>query len=317
VIYLFIHKSKKDFHLKNQFENIKTLNDLFIEYISLVKPLQSTQTIKTKISYYKKHIQSNIGKSIITQLNFIDYQQKINELLNSGLKPKTVKHIKDLLQVINKLACKMGLIEKNPLHNVELPKFDNRVYFTLPRELQEQYIRSIIHFDEDDYKDIFLFLLHGRRLSEVLNLKWDMVDLDNESYVIPAPINKARKSMQYFFTPLLSSRLRRKYNLDKLFYEKDFLTGYVFINPNTNEKYKDIRKSWRRLQVKNNLPKIRIHDIRHLIGTYTINYLNIPIEYVSNLLGHTDILTTQKYVYVNPKNSRDVVQKVFDSVSLS
>jgi integrase len=292
----------------------KTLNSLFIDYLALISPIQSTQTVKTKTSYYKNHILPNIGQKNVQELSFIDYQKRINELLNSGLKPKTVKHIKDLLQVINKLGCKMGLIEKNPLHDVELPKFDNRVYFTLPEDLQKKYIKAILNFDEEDYKDIFLFLLHGRRLSEVLKIRWDMIDLENKSYLIPAQINKARRSMQYFMTHLLYARLRRKYYFDLLFYNKEILTEYVFINPQTNRPYKDIRKAWKRLQTKNNLPKIRIHDIRHLIGTYTINYLKLPIEHVSNLLGHTDIVTTQKYVYVNPTNSKKVVDQMIASV---
>ena len=53
--------------------------------------------------------------------------------------------------------------------------------------------RTIINFKEPLYKDIFTFLLHGRRKDEVLSLTWDMIDLEKRVYYIGFEINKAKK----------------------------------------------------------------------------------------------------------------------------
>lgn len=66
----------------------------------------------------------------------------------------------------------------------------------------------------------------------------------------------------------------------------------------------------------NDLPYIRLHDIRHLIGTYSINVLELPIEKVSHALGHTNIETTQKYVTIKPETSKQVIEKIINSVIL-
>lgn len=66
--------------------------------------------------------------------------------------------------------------------------------------------------------------------------------------------------------------------------------------------------------VDNDLPKIRLHDIRHLIGTYSINILELPIEKISHTLGHTNVATTEKYVTIKPETSKQVIDKIFASV---
>ncbi len=91
--------------------------------------------------------------------------------------------------------------------------------------------------------------------------------------------------------------------------------GYVFVNPLTNTRFKGVQKAWSRFLKNNNLPKIRLHDIRHLLGTYSINFLSLPIEHVSYALGHTNIEITQKYITVKPEISKDVITKVFSSLN--
>ncbi|WP_063999646.1 tyrosine-type recombinase/integrase [Campylobacter iguaniorum] len=93
------------------------------------------------------------------------------------------------------------------------------------------------------------------------------------------------------------------------------LNTYVFLNPDTNNKFVDLRRSWNTLLKSNNLPKIRLHDIRHLIATYSINYLSLPVEQVSFTLGHTNITTTQKYITTNIKKSKDTIEKMLNSVN--
>ena len=206
----------------------------------------------------------------------------------------------------------MELINKNPCDFIELPKFDNKRYFDYPISIQKRFIKAIWQ-NTDDNSDIFFFLLHGRRKNEVLSLKFSDINFKTRTYAIPFKINKAKRDMIYKMSDELCSRLYKRYIVAK---EQKRLNDYIFINPMTDDKFKDLRKSWASLLKRNNLPKIRLHDIRHLIGTYSINYLKIPIEQVSFTLGHTNIITTQKYITANVKKSKETIEILLNSISV-
>ncbi len=158
-------------------------------------------------------------------------------------------------------------------------------------------------------------MLHGRRRNEVLSITWEMVDFEQKIYHIPAKINKVKKNMRYMMTDELYKRLHTIYLQECIKQNIKYPTGYVFTNPKTKTRYKCLRGAWSRLLKQNNLPYIRLHDIRHLLGTYSINFLSLPIEHVSYALGHTNIEITQKYITVKPEISKEVINKVFKSVT--
>ena len=141
-----------------------------------------------------------------------------------------------------------------------------------------------------------------------------MVDFSQNLYKIPAMINKARKNMAYKMTDILHDRLLKHYLHACIDQNTRFPKGYVFLNPYTNNRYVDLKKAWTKFLTSNDLPVIRLHDIRHLIGTYSINVLELPIEKISHTLGHTNVATTEKYITVKPETSKFVIDKILESV---
>ena len=290
------------------------LNDLSTQYFQSVEVLHSERTYKTNVGYYTKHIKPILGIRNLESIRYLDIQLWVNNLVKQDYKIKTVKNILTVLKNHFRLAKRLGLIQSNPTLDIELPKYDNTRYFTFSLEIQKDFIKSIINHDEPVYKDIFFFLLHGRRRSEVLSITWDMVDFEQRLYFIPAKINKAKKNMQYMMTEELYNRLYKIYLQECINQNVKYPSGYVFTSPITQTNYKCLRGSWNRLLKKNNLPYIRLHDIRHLLGTYSINFLSLPIEHVSYALGHTNIEITQKYITVKPEISKEVICRVLESV---
>ena len=291
-----------------------TLNELSTQYFQSVEMIHSDRTFKTNVGYYNKHIKDIFGDKEVSSINYLDVQFWANNLVKQEYKIKTVKNILTVLKNHFRLAKKLGFIKENPTLEIELPRFDNTMYFNFSLEVQKDFIKALIEHDEPIYRDIFFFLLHGRRRGEVLNLTWDMVDLEQKLYYIPAKINKVKKNMQYMMTDELHSRLYRIFLTACVNQNTKYPKGYVFINPLTNTRFKGVRGAWLRFLEKNGLPYMRLHDIRHLLGTYSINFLSLPIEHVSYALGHTNIEITQKYITVKPEISRDVINKVFGSI---
>ena len=288
-----------------------TLNELFKNYLEYYELILSPSTLRSDISTYQKHFKYGLGLKNVDEINFLDIQRFCNELIKRDYKIKTVKNILAKLKVIFKLASKLEIINKNPCDFIELPKFDNKRYFDYSVAIQKKFIKAISE-NKEPSADIFFFLLHGRRKNEVLSLKFSDINFKTRIYTIPFKINKAKRDMSYKMSDELYDRLYRRYIEAK---KQNKLNGYVFVNPMTNDKYQDLRKSWNSLLKRNNLPRIRLHDIRHLIGTYSINYLKIPIEQVSFTLGHTNIITTQKYITANVKKSKETIENLLKSIS--
>jgi len=298
-----------------------TLKEIYKYVEELKTPVLSKHTMEVNSNFFYNHIEPYFRNRDIRDIKYIDYQQFANDLLSgrfSGrpLKPKTVKNIFNVLSSIYRMAKINGWYDgEDYLSMVELPRFDNRRYFTLDVEYQKAYIRAILDFDEPQYKDIFLLLLHGRRLREALELKWEYLDLNRGLMYLPAKVNKSKKNLCFQLSDKLIELLKLRYQDAIELQNTTMVSGYVFLNPNTNKPYSDLRKPWARLLKKAGLPKIRIHDIRHLVATYSINILELPIEKVSHALGHTDIKTTQLYINPRPENSKEVIDAVFDSVA--
>jgi phage integrase len=288
-----------------------TINELFKNYLDFYELSLSASTIRNDISLYNKHFKDGLGLMGVEKINFIDVQKFCNSMIKQGYKIKTIKNIVAKLRVILKLAIKLEIIVKNPCDFIELPKFDNKRYFDYSVKIQQAFIKAISE-NKAPSADIFFFLLHGRRKNEVLSLKFSDINFKTRTYVIPCKINKAKRDMTYSMSDELYNRLFKIYVCAR---QEKRLNGYVFVNPKTGEKYQDLRKSWNSLLKRNNLPKIRLHDIRHLIGTYSINYLKIPVEQVSFTLGHTNITTTQKYITANVKKSKETIENLLHSVS--
>jgi len=292
-----------------------TIDHIYNEYITSKAHTVAEHTLRSYISAYDKHLLREFGYRDIESVKYIDYQKFANNLLLSGKKPKTVKNILAVMIGIYKFAIKNDWYDgKIYPEIVDLPSLDNKFYVPHNVELQKAYLIAIYNFEELIYRDMFLMLLHGRRLGEVLNLKWEYIDL-NESLIYYAPENnKSRKHRTYRLTDFMTDILRQYHARDIDLQNTVFPTGYVFKNPKTGKPFRDLKRPWRRLLDRANLPYTKLHSIRHILGTYLVNTLKVDILSVSYMLGHSDVSVTMKYYTPSPDISRDCTQAVVDSL---
>jgi len=290
------------------------IDEIFNYWLDTKVNLVTPHTAKSYISAYDVHILPNFGDSDIHTIKYIDYQNFANKLLRSGRKPKTVKNILSILGNLYRFAIKNDWYDgRNYPEMVDLPVIDNKFYVPFDAELQRQYLIAVYHFDELIYRDMFLMLLHGRRLGEVLNLEWQYVDLKSGLVYYPPEKNKSRRHRTYRLTDFMIKILREYHAREIELQGTPFVTGYVFYNPKTGKPFANLAKPWRRLLKAKNLPYTKLHSIRHILGTYLINELKFPITDVSFMLGHSDVNITMKYYTPSPDLAKDCTQALVDS----
>lgn len=204
-----------------------------------------------------------------------------------------------------KFAIKYKITTNNPVILVDKPKYDNTREYPLDFEESKRLFKTIINFKEPLYKQIFTFLLHGRRMNEVLSLTWNMVDLEKRTYSIGFEINKAKRNMTYEITD----------ELYDIFTNIENRTGYIFKSLVTGEKIKNLRWAWDRILKEANISKnMRIHDLRHLIGEISLNETDNSMEVVAAILGHSSTRPTRRYAKVQQKVAAQGLKKVFDTL---
>ena len=292
-----IKQIEKTFKAK---EISKTLNQIFVEYIEYKKnSISKDHYTGTKYSY-NAHIRKEIGDLKINNITTKKIQNIANTLLNKGKAKRTVKTIKDILSPVFEYSKKNGYCEINPAKDVKIPKFDNQRYFTIEIENAQKLYNIIINYQNLAIKGIFIFLLHGRRKGEVLNLKWENINISQKLYYLEDWQNKSRKKQAF---PLSELQIQV---LEEIGIQKN---GYIFLKEN-GEPYKDIRHHWNKITKELGV-KIRLHDLRHLIGFIAVNE-GVSLAAISKTLGHSNMQITERYSNVKIQAVKETLDKVFD-----
>ena len=84
---------------------------------------------------------------------------------------------------------------------------------------------------------------------------------------------------------------------------------FAFANPKTRKPFVAIFCSWDTARKRAGLEDVRIHDLRHSFASFLIN-AGRGIYEVANLLGHTQLSTTQRYAHLADQTLRDAVNTV-------
>ena len=137
-------------------------------------------------------------------------------------------------------------------------------------------------------KDIvWLLLLTGARISELLSAKLSDVATDRKVWFIPD--SKTGKSRH---VPLSQAAIDI---IDKLpTYDKCDL---LIPNPKTKLPFVSIKHSWDTARTEAKLPGVRIHDLRHSAASFMIN-AGIDLYAVGRVLGHADHKSTMRYSHL-------------------
>ena len=135
----------------------------------------------------------------------------------------------------------------------------------------------------------------GCRPGEILGLQWRDVSLVRNELVVQPEKEKTRTGR---IIPI-TSRLKVILEMRQLDPEgKEFgPEAYVFGNV-VGERTKSMRVEWVDAVEKAGLTGLQMRDLRHEAGSRFME-AGMPISYVSNMLGHTNLTTTSRYLNIN------------------
>jgi integrase len=212
--------------------------------------------------------------------------------------PTTVNLELALLSRILSLAVELGEIDLNPFLRVRKLKLDNQRYRYLYPE-EEPQLKSVLTGPRAHLLDLVSVAIGtGLRKNEQLSLKVEQVDFARN--VIVATRTKGRKNreiqMNSEVRDILLRLLRHKRHED-----------YVFVSPKTHIRFKDIKHSFHKACELAGIEGLVWHDLRATFGT-RLGEAGFDAFTIAQLMGHSDVRTTQRYVRATELNKRAAVE---------
>lgn len=278
----------------------KTIND-FISYLQLEKDAS-----KHTIESYRRDLLdflSTVNKPIekITEDDIRKYLHKLN---NMQYKKSTIyRKLCALKTFFNYLVKVKKLIPKSPANEVKINVKEKR----LPKYLEQEDVRKLI--DEAKKRNIktrlIVELLYGlgARVSEIVKLKVEDIDFENQFVSIVGKGNKERHN------PIHKECL----DLLRVYLEMSGIkSGYIFPqkdNPDKHMNRESVTTLIKRLAKSAGIEyNVNSHALRHSYATHLLEH-GCDISVVQELLGHENINTTKIYAKVTMKNKKDSFSK--------
>jgi len=281
--------------------NMQILSE-YLEYLEVEKGL-SINTIdayRRDLSAFLDFCELN-GVEELSQIERKHINSYLMELREKKyLAPSVMRKIASLRGFF-KWLCASEICTQNPTITLEQPKVPKK----LPKVMSIQEIENILTANLNKTECLIVELLYGcgLRVSELVNLKTNSVDLSvnylkcsgkgSKERLVPLG-SKSKKALVNYFEQ--RDFLVKKYNLDtkNLFISEKgrFLTR--------QDIYNFIHKQGKRIN-KNISP----HTLRHSFATHLLEN-GADLRIVQELLGHSDVSTTQLYTHISKKRLKEV-----------
>ena len=280
---------------QNEKMKVDELFTLFIE-----NNPTSTAWDKKRKEIYKRYVKDEIGSKRLKDIKPLHISNIITKMRKKGLSPNTQNKVLVILRPMFEFAIKNKLIKENPASEIKVKQKDTKKIVTEAQEKLKAIYSAIMDLYKDDpfYRAFFLFALSGRRKSEILKLRWENIDLENNYYWIADA--KPNENQRYDLPPLIKTALL------ELGVEKKGWVFKSFTNPEEHLKKPDRQVD--RLKKYLNMPEFSLHYCRHILASALIEK-GIPASIVSGVLGHKNATTINKYVSINYHTSTAVANK--------
>lgn len=290
------------------------------------KPNSSPLTVDKYKSYLNNRIIPYLGNYKLTKINASILNSYFNEVKtwktmykpprkNVPISKSTVEKIYEIVTAILQKAFEWDLIASNPCKKVKL-KLDNmesEIQKTKERGEKKEVINS---YTKEEYKNVLELLkkedLDKRTLietalksglskEELFGLRW--CDFDEENCTLSVKVVRlyTKKTGIIEKQPKAHSRIRTISipnslceTLKSFKTKSDKNQDYIFKDININS----IGSWFSDFQKRNNIRKIRFHDLRHTHATLLL-YKGVDIKTISKRLGHSKIgITMDTYTDV-------------------
>lgn len=286
----------------NEELEISHFRDYLIGQGNELNTIQSYLLDVKQLGLFLKRQNKNLVKAKIQ-----DLREFIHTLFDMGVSPSSINRKISAVRSYYSFLCSVNRIDNNPADELELLKVGRKLPQTLTIEEVNSIIESANEKTPAGLRDRLCFeLLYGAglRISELLGLKMGDILMEEELLCITGKGNKQR------FVPFGKKALfaLNKYLRDgKPFLIKQRKTPYLILNTRGNKMSRmGFLKVLKKYLIKSGVrKKVTPHTFRHSYATHLLQ-AGADLRAVQELLGHSDISTTQIYTHIDREYLKEV-----------
>jgi len=284
---------KPDNHYKNEIDNFSEHDEEVPEYFS-------------EELLYKLEAELRAKKySLKTQKAYIYYFRRLCNTLRKKPEEICTDDVTEFLSIMEKnrnySASSINLalsaikfyfkyiLKNNSISEQKRPNNNQK----LPMVLSAKEVIQILTMEKNPKHHLLLMLVYssGLRVSEVVALKKEHIDLSRQ--VIYVKLGKGRKDRYTMLSEKASQVIQKyykQYKIDKWVFPGQIAARHLTIRSAQRVFEKAVRNA--------GITKdISIHGLRHTFATHLLE-TGTDIRYIQELLGHSNIRTTERYTQV-------------------
>ncbi|WP_295240150.1 site-specific integrase [uncultured Brevundimonas sp.] len=268
-------------------KSIPVYGDLSTKHLDFIRGTKSYASVEMCM---RVHIVPKWGKTRLTDMNSRSMAQWLGEKRASGLSPASVEKLRVIIGRSFVLGASWDIpgTERNPTRGIPRTPLNNGRERFLSAEEATRLREAVAASQNPQLQHIVgLLLLTGARLRELLDAKWENVDVKRRSWLIPT--SKTGKPRH---VPLSTPALAIIEQLPRF---KD--CPWLVPNPETRLPFVSIKHGWQRAIREAKLPGLRLHDLRHSAASFMVNS-GIDLFAVGKVLGHASYQSTQRYSHL-------------------
>ncbi len=291
--------------------------DLFFEFMKFEKGLSdnSLASYHNDLNRYAEYIESH-GATGLNEAARSDVRNYFKSLFDMGLKQSSIARNFSSVKNLHKFLVFRKIAEVDPTSNLDRPKPSKKLPVVLSKEEVDRLIRTPDINSELGIRDraiIETLYATGVRVSELVNLKKrDLIESENVIRVFGkgskeriVPIGDiALEWIERYDTSVRSSLGRKSAPV------KQSGGDFLFLNFRGGKLSRI--SVWRMLQKyargANIKKQIHPHTLRHTFATHLLEG-GADIRAVQEMLGHSDIGTTQIYLHLDRSYLKEVLDK--------
>ncbi|MBE7712653.1 MAG: tyrosine recombinase [Cyanobacteria bacterium SIG26] len=275
----------------------------YLEFLEVEKGL-STNTLQAYNSDLSDLFEFCIirGKNLINSLERSDLNAFILNLREQGFAPSTITRKIASVRGFFKWFCVNEYGDKNPAQSLEQPKLPKK----LPKVVTVDELNKIINDKLNELESLIVELLYGcgLRVSELVNLKLTNIDVKSKYIQCYGKGSKER---------IVPFGNKVKIALNKYIKYRDFI---ILDNKLPDNKFLLLKNDGKRVTRQDVYNFIRAqgekihkhispHTLRHSFATHLLEN-GADLRVVQELLGHSDVATTQLYTHISKKRLKEV-----------